>query len=96
MGGEFYILKGHGSIDPAWVRDCFCLFRDRAVNIRKLVLLSDGQPERYAMLELHFVLSPDEMANSQPGLFIADLQATLSRQQWQDQSLLPFSPLQAS
>jgi hypothetical protein len=87
MGREVYILKGYGSIDPAWVRDCFCLFRDRAVNIRKLVLLSNGQPERYAMLELHFVLSPDEVANSQPGLFLAELQATVASQQWQDQSL---------
>ncbi|WP_373532844.1 hypothetical protein [Vampirovibrio sp.] len=86
-GGAAYILKGHGSIHPAWVRDCFCLFRDRAVNIRKLVLLSNGQAACYAMLEIHFVLSPDELAKADPALFLADLQTVMNAQQWQDQSL---------
>jgi hypothetical protein len=86
-GGEAYILKAHGSIDPLWVRNCFSLFRDRAVNIRKLVLLGNGQSERFAMLELHFVLSPNELDNKQPGLFLADLQAILVSQHWYNHTL---------
>jgi hypothetical protein len=51
-----YILKGYGRIDSGWVKDCFGLFREQDVNIRKLLLLKNGHPDCFSMLEVHFVL----------------------------------------
>ncbi|HEY9687897.1 MAG TPA: hypothetical protein V6C52_13055 [Coleofasciculaceae cyanobacterium] len=58
-----YTLKGYGRIDPAWMRDCFQLFKERRINIRKLLLMQNGDPAYYSMLELQFVL-PSEAAQS--------------------------------
>ena len=94
-GGTAYIFKGHGSIEPDWVRDCFRLFRDRAVNIRKLVLLRDGQPEHFAMLEIQFVLPASEAeipeSNAKTGDFLEVLEARVASQRWNEQSLTPLA-----
>lgn len=87
-GGAAYILKGYGSIDPQWVRECFHLFKENSVNIRKLVLLKNGQPDRFALLEIQFVL-PQEQA--QESSFMQALTSRLSTQQWQEQTLTSLS-----
>ncbi len=83
-GGASYILKGHGQIDPVWVQGCFQLFKERSVNIRKLLLLKNGQPERFAMLEIQFVVSPEDTQ------FLSALQERLATQSWTEQSVLPL------
>lgn len=90
-GGTAYLLKGHGSIEPDWVRDCFRLFKDRAVNIRKLVLLRNGQPDHFAMLEIQFTLPVDEDQTGAPDEFLAILQTRLAAQRWNEQSLTPLA-----
>lgn len=86
-GGTAYILKGYGSIDPQWMRECFHLFRENAVNIRKLVLLKNGHPDRFFQLEIQFVPPADA---TQTAEFIQALTARLSTQQWQEQTLAPL------
>lgn len=89
-GGAAYILKGHGSIDPAWVRNCFRLFKERSVNIRKLVLLKNGQPNYFAMLEIQFVLSPDQVEKPDSQAFLAELREQIASQSWHEQTLTPL------
>jgi hypothetical protein len=54
-----YTLKGTGRIDPAWMRECFRLFKERRINIRKLLLMQNGDPGCFSLLELQFVLTPE-------------------------------------
>lgn len=87
-GGAAYILKGYGTIDPQWMRECFHLFRESAVNIRKLVLLKNGHPERFSFLEIQFVLPATE---AERFFFLEALQTRLAAQTWQEKTLTPMS-----
>ena len=79
-----YLLKGYGRIAPDWMRDCFRLFKERQVNIRKLVLMQNGDPTCFSMLEIQFVLMPEEHT-----AFLAGLEDRLSEQAWVEKTLLP-------
>lgn len=83
-----YILKGYGNIDPAWVKRCFNLFREQDVNIRKLLLLKNGHPDCFSMLEVHFIL-PEADLLEQNAAFIGALNSQLAQQAWLEQSLGP-------
>lgn len=75
-----YILKGYGDIEPAWLGRCLQLFKEDRINIRKLVLLKDGSPSCFGMMEIHFMLA-------QPEAFLERLEAHLDRQAWRDKTL---------
>lgn len=79
-----YILKGYGHLEPVWVNRFFALFRQRQVNIRKLVLLKNGHPECFSMLEVHFVLS----LQGEHSAFMELLSEHLLQQAWDEHSLV--------
>jgi hypothetical protein len=80
-----YTLKGYGRIDPAWMRDCFQLFKERRVNIRKLLLMQDGDPAYYSMLELQFVVPPEAEQSS----FLKTLEERLDSLDLAEKALVP-------
>ena len=81
-----YVLKGYGNIDPGWVRECFGLFKAQDVCIRKLLLLKNGNPACFSMLEIHFSLPQlDEALPDHP--FLTDLSSRLAEQDWKEQTL---------
>ncbi len=77
-----YILKGYGQIDPAWARACVLLFKSHQVNIRKLVLLKNGHPDYFSMLEIQFALATEAQV-----AFLEHLDDYLQKQSWTEQSL---------
>lgn len=77
-----YTLKGYGRIEPGWMRECFRLFKTRGVNIRKLVLMKNGQPDCFSMLELQFAVG-----NSEEAAFLPLLESQLSQLKWISQTL---------
>lgn len=83
------ILKGYGSIEPAWMSCFFALLKRRHVNIRKLVLLQNGHSSsisgHFSQLEVHFVPPVGE----EQTVFMTLLQEHLALQTWQEQSLQP-------
>jgi glycine cleavage system regulatory protein len=79
-----YVLKGYGTIEPGWVQDCFRLFRERSINIRKLLLLKTADPDKYAMLEVQFVVASDA------GPFLDTLEQCLNKQCWSSKELKPL------
>jgi len=94
---QTYILKGYGSIQPDWVQDCLRLFKDEQINLRKMVLLKNGDPKCFSMLEIHFLLPQASTAqdthtgNGSAHPFLGQLQTSLNRQTWIQQTLLPSS-----
>jgi hypothetical protein len=87
MGNEgAYILKGYGQIDPDWVLRFFSLFKQQQVNIRKLVLLKNGHPACFSMLEVHFI-PPDGESQA---IFLQQLERHLALQDWQAHSVTPM------
>jgi hypothetical protein len=85
-----YVLKGHGAIDPAWMRGCLNLFKERRVNIRRLVVTSDAllshdDARCFSMLEIQFALP----AADAPNPFLGLLESTLQQQHWIDRTLNP-------
>lgn len=81
-----YILKGHGHIDPLWVKQCFGLFKAQGICIRKLLLMKNGNPACFSMLEIHFVL-PESMAGGNAAVFLEILNGQLLQQDWIEQTL---------
>jgi hypothetical protein len=85
-----YVFSGAGSIDPFWVRTCLNLFRERQVNIRRLVLLR-AIPEHksrdafFSHMELQFSLPVSPAALLSPP-FLALLEQQLKRQHWTQQA----------
>jgi hypothetical protein len=61
-----YMLKANGSIEPTWLLGCLNLFKERGITIRKLLLLKNGCPDRFSMLEIHFVLPKAGDASPSP------------------------------
>ncbi len=84
VGPLAYTLKGYGTFDMAWMRDCFRLFKDRQVNIRKLLLLKSGPSQACSMLEIQFTLPP-EAADG----FLQALEECTRGVAWQEKSLAP-------
>jgi hypothetical protein len=85
---QTYILKGYGSIQPDWVQSCLQLFKSEQINLRKVVLLKNGDPRCFSMLELHFLLPQGQpLHDAHP--FLGQLKTSLSRQPWTQQTLLP-------
>jgi hypothetical protein len=82
-GTQNYVLTGYGSMESAWVREFFNLFKREQVNIRKVVLLKNGDPKVFAMLEIQFVIQP-----GQDG-FMSNLNRHLDKLSWQEKTLLP-------
>lgn len=80
-----YVLRGHGRIEPGWMRECFQLFRGRNVNIRKLVLMKDQDPDCYAMMEIQFVLTPEATESA----FIETLEERLAALESCEKTLVP-------
>lgn len=87
-GGAVYILKGQGQIDPLWVRDSLMLFKESAINIRKLILLKNGQPDMFSLLEIQFVLPSGTPPNHSADDFMQALRIRLANQSWHLQSLV--------
>jgi hypothetical protein len=84
---QTYILKGYGSIQPDWVQDCLRLFKSEQVNLRKVVLLKNGDPRCFSMLELHFLLPQGHpLHDAHP--FLGQLKTSLTQQSWIQQTLL--------
>ena len=92
---QTYVLQGYGTIRDEWVRDCLHLFKSQNINLRKVVLMKNGNPDSFSMLEIHFIL-PQEAANlttnaleqaKQEQPFLEQLQAALAQQNWVKQSL---------
>jgi hypothetical protein len=87
MGNEgAYILKGYGQIDPNWMLRFFSLFKQQQVNIRKLILLKNGHPACFSMLEVHFIPPSGESQVA----FLQKLDQHLALQSWQTQSVKPI------
>ena len=99
---QTYILQGYGAIAPQWVQHCLHLFKQEQVNLRKVVLLKNGTPECFSMLEIHFLLpqtclegqelnassvNHDDTGNNPEHPFLQTLQLTLAQQAWQEQSI---------
>lgn len=82
-----YVFKGVGQIDADWVGLCLHLFRQKQINIRRLVLLKDLQkpvqaqvnPSCFSCMELQFTLNENQ---PQATNFQDELQALLARQDW--------------
>lgn len=97
---QTYILQGYGAIQPQWVQDCLQLFKTEQVNLRKVVLLKNGDPRCFSMLEIHFLLpqswKTEESSSQAPATesehpFLSQLTLTLAQQTWASQTLLPLS-----
>jgi hypothetical protein len=92
---QTYILQGHGAIEAHWVQGCLHLFKRHQINLRKVVLLKNGNPDCFSMLEIHFLLPQESETledatgrdNAQTHPFLIQLQDTLAQQVWSDQSL---------
>jgi hypothetical protein len=82
-GAQSYVLTGYGSIESAWVREFFNLFKREQVNIRKVVLLKNGDPRLFSMMEIQFVVKPEQEA------FLGNLNRHLDKLSWQEKTLLP-------
>lgn len=97
---QTYILQGYGTIQPQWVQSCLHLFKSQQINLRKVILLKNGNPDCFSMLEIHFLLEQDAnrppannldpseaaLPNS-PHPFLEQLQQALAKQSWAEQSL---------
>ncbi len=94
---QTYILQGYGDIQASWVQHCLQLFKTQQVNLRKVVLLKNGHPDYFSMLEIHFLLplarpSAEETTqpiSTTPHPFLAQLDNTLAQQPWSQQSVRP-------
>ena len=76
-----YLLKGHGTLEPGWVSTCFALFKERGINIRKLVLVRNAAPQ-LDTLEIQFVLRESDRE-----AFLQSLERQLDSLAWQDKTL---------
>ncbi len=85
LASTAFTFKGYGRIDPVWMRECLQLFRERQINIRKLVLLKNGDPACFSMMEIQFVPSGQDAE-----AFLARLEECLRCQPWQHRSLGPL------
>jgi hypothetical protein len=87
---QTYILQGYGAIQPDWVQQCLHLFKRQQINLRKVVLLKNGHPDYFSMVEIHFLLAQADNNTAQPPHpFLAQLEQTLARQSWLEQSVRP-------
>ena len=84
-GSATYVLKGYGRIEPGWMQDCFRLFKERSVNIRRLVLMKTEDPDCFSMLEIQFVLTPDQIGAT----FLTTLEERLSALSLSEKTLTP-------
>jgi hypothetical protein len=92
VGNATYRLKGYGTIDAAWLRECLALFKQQQVNIRRLVVMQNGQPSCYGMVEIHFVLSHQNLPERViPFLDLLDI--LLKKQRWREQTLEVPTPV---
>jgi hypothetical protein len=82
-----YVFKGVGQIDADWVGLCLHLFRQKQINIRRLVLLKglqkQAQPQAnsscFSCMELQFTLPGNQPQTSE---FQSELKTLLARQHW--------------
>lgn len=83
-----YVLKAQGEFDVAWMRDCFRLFKERQVNIRKFLLLRKGNADAASMLEIQFVLAENNPASE---AFLQALDERTRQVRWQSRQLGPVT-----